>query len=235
MNLTIGITSFMRERLTRRLVDSIRRFYPEIQIFIADDSNIELFWAEEAKNINLYRMEYDSGLSAKRNLLVQRCKTKNILLLDNDYEFTANTNLERALSIKEDNRYDLLGLATMEGNAELPYNGLFETVGTEVRYVKSVGKYHFVGNFFVADVDTLKRYPWDEELKVGEHFAYFYEHKDKIRIGYTNEVSAQHKHEDDGSIGYGAFRGRATEFVKKYMVKKGLTKRIDLGGNIITV
>jgi hypothetical protein len=228
---TIGITSFYREPLTKRLVESIRKFYPDIKIMVCDDSDTEFDWAFDLRVVD-YHLPFDSGLSAKRNFLVNKCETEFIYLLDNDYIFTYETDIGRAEELISD--YDILGLATKEHGTELIYKGKFITQDSEVTYIRSDTEYHFVGNHFLARTDSLRLYPWDTELKMGEHFAYFYEYKDKLKIGYTHEVSAEHQH-GEVNESYPMFRDRAEMYVKKYMQKKGLTKRIDLSGNVITV
>jgi hypothetical protein len=45
----------------------------------------------------------------------------------------------------------------------------------------------------LAPTAVLRRYGWDASLKAGEHFAYFYAHLGKIRVGYTEVVSVHHE------------------------------------------
>jgi len=217
MDLTILIKTFRRPLLAERLVLSIKKYYPDIEILTLDDSN------EDSP------LGFDIGISRGRNELVKRCNTKYCMILDDDCVFTDETNLELALRELKEKDLDILQLTT----PKLVYQGLFETNGGTVTYKhgNKDGLYDFCLNIFIAKTESLRKYPWDEEQKIGEHFAYFYEHQGKLKIGVTKNVVIDHLHED--AAGYGQYRDRAVSFVKIYLNKKGLSKRVDLNNNII--
>ena len=111
------------------------------------------------------------------------------------------------------------------------YYGLYEKDGTGVKYVKGDrdGLYDFCSNIFIAKTASLLKYKWDEELKLGEHFAYFYEHQGKLKIG-VSDVPIDHCH--FGGKEYSEYRNRAVGYVKQYMKKKGITHIKDLSGGL---
>lgn len=194
----------MRPWIARRLTDSIRAYYPGIEIIVLDD-------------------EDDMGVSAGRNKMVDMCRTEYCMILDDDCIFTEKTDLNLALELAKD--YDMLGIQVGEKNWVLDYKGKYLVEGSVVRLVNET-PLEFIPNVFIAKTGVLRKYRWDERLKVGEHFAYFFTHRGKINIGYTNKVEIRHEHADFED--YREFRKRATDYVKMFMRENGLTKRIEL-------
>jgi len=204
--ITILIKTIKRPELCQRLVSSIKTFYPEVKILVLDD-------------------EDDMGVSAGRNELVRMCETKYCMLLDDDCIFTPYTNIEKVLEMMGD--YDMVGLEVLEKGRELNYKGRYEVDGSVVKMVGGE-PLEFIPNVFIAKTESLRKYPWDEEYKIGEHFAYFFSNRGKLKIGYTKEASVIHDHKDNPE--YRTYRIRATDFVKKFMADNGITRRIDLSG-----
>lgn len=208
--ITILIKTFKRPQVLQRLIDSIKRFQPDVPYIVLDDDD-------------------DIGVSAGRNRLVEMCETEYCLVLDDDCVFTEKTDLKKAVEILKERDLDILQLNIGEG-----YQGIYKTNGGEVTMLRTSrdGLYDFVSNVFVAKTAKLRECKWDENLKIGEHFAYFYTHKGKLRIGLTNEVKLEHHH--TRVSGYNEYRERALDYVKEFMRKNGISKRID-GNEIISV
>ncbi|KAL0198211.1 hypothetical protein M9458_006751, partial [Cirrhinus mrigala] len=81
------------------LIKSIRQFYPEIKIIIADDSL-------EPQNVTGYKLEQyimppAQGWFAGRNLAVSQITTKYFLWVDDDYIFSNSTRIEKFVEIME--------------------------------------------------------------------------------------------------------------------------------------
>ena len=77
-DLTIIIKTFERPHAVKRLFDSIRIFYSDLPIIIADDSRNPITSLGDAKIITL---PYNVGLSKGRNSLIDIVQTKYFLLL----------------------------------------------------------------------------------------------------------------------------------------------------------
>jgi len=234
-DITILIKTFRRPQAVNRLLASILQYYPDIRIVIIDDSPGEArgFIEGMKPNIKWLVTEHeDIGLSAGRNIGLLHVKTPYVFMCDDDCIFTQATNLGRAEELLTASGVDILGI-----DAGVGYCGCFETRLDTVFYLRNhtypvvnplVLPYDFVPNIFIAKTESLKQYKWDESLKMGEHFAYFYEHLGKIRVGFTKEVTMKHEH--ISSPGYDTYRGRATEYVKQYMRSKGIKRRITFDG-----
>jgi len=211
--ITILIKTFKRPKTLKRLLDSIKRFYPDIPVIVLDDSNPECEFG------------FDIGLSKGRNELVKKCQTKYCAIIDDDCVFNEKTDLDKILKELIDKDLDILQFKI----PDLEYYGIYEKDGDGVKYLKESrdGIYDFCANIFVAKTESLRKYKWDEELKLGEHFAYFYEHRGKLKVGIS-DVEIEHLHENNPD--YHIFRNRAMTYVKIYMNKKGVTHIKDLGG-----
>ena len=213
-DLTILIKTFKRPKALEILLESIKKYYPDIPIIVVDDSS------ENSE------FGFDIGLSRGRNELVKKCKTKYCAIIEDDCRFTEKTDLDKILKELIDRDLDIL-----QFKIDTAYYGLYEKDDDGVKYVKASrdGLYDFCSNIFVAKTDTLGEYPWDEELKMGEHFAYFYEHQGKLKIGIS-DVEILHCHIDNQD--YQPYRSRAVRYVKQYLVKKGLSHIRDLEGHV---
>ena len=210
-DLTILIKTFKRPRMYNRLLGSIKRYYHGTEIITLDDSDENSVYG------------FDIGLSRGRNELVKMCKTKYCMILDDDCIFTGKTKLEEL--VKDLKRRDLDIIQPKVSG--LRYAGRFRTEGDTVYYEPDHkhGLYHYCLNIFVAKTDSLRKHPWDESLKMGEHFAFFYEHMDKLKIGLNNYVSIDHEHES--SPEYDKYRYRAENYLKQYMNRKGIKLRVE--------
>jgi len=104
--LTAIIKTFERPKELKRLVQSIRRFYPHMKIIVVDDSREPTL----LDGVNTIVMPFDSGISAGRNRALSDVTTKYILLLDDDFVFYRKTDFNAALKyIAEYEDIDIMG------------------------------------------------------------------------------------------------------------------------------
>lgn len=98
---TIIIKTFERIDSAKRLLNSIFKYYPDIQVVVSDDSAEAKRHKQEVlkkwpnKNLVYLDLPYDVGLSAGRNLAVAQVKTKYFVLCDDDFIFGPRTDLRR--------------------------------------------------------------------------------------------------------------------------------------------
>jgi glycosyltransferase involved in cell wall biosynthesis len=212
MRTTILIQTFKRPEALKRLLESIKQQgYPPEMVLVHDDS------------------ETDLGLSASRNKLVFWSNTEYVILVDDDCIFTERTDITKLEGIMDTVEYDILAF-----DLGIHYMGTYKTEGDTVKLapgVNSQGMYDFVPNVFIAKRQSLLKCQWDPSLKMGEHFAYFYTHLGKMKIGFTSEVSVGHSHVS--SPEYDEYRQRATEYVKQFMRSNGIKRKVDLDGSVL--
>lgn len=208
MRTTILIHTFKRPQALQRLKDSIAKYSPEHldSLIVYDDSN------------------FDKGLSWGRNYLVSQANTDFVMILDDDMVFTGATSLDRLERLIDASGDDILAY-----DANCNYYGSYATENTPEGLIVHMdskkndkNKYDFVPNAFIAKRTSLLSCQWDESLKMGEHFAFFYEHRGKLQIDFTTEVSVLHAH--IATPEYDKYRTRAIDFVKTFLKKKGIKK-----------
>lgn len=249
IDVTILIKTFERPDALTRLLRSVRHYYPYVAVVVVDDSRQPCFTIQQAEhefNINYLHTSFDIGLAAGRNLGMKHVQTKYVFICDDDCEFTEKTDLQKAVDILEKvSCGDILGVEA----AGVHYHGKFSIaqsdVGTTVEYFEpevwvstlSIGgalECDFVPNIFIAKTASLRACPWDESLKMGEHFAFFYTYLGQLKVAYTRDVRINHGGMPRSEF-YSQHRGRAQKYVEDFMRKAGIKKRIDLHGSVIEV
>lgn len=233
--ITLLIKSFMRNDCVYKLINSIRVNYKNIKIIVVDDSKPRLNFDID-KNIKTYNIDFDSGLSAGRNYGVTKIDTEYFILLDDDFIFTEKTDLNLWLDIMVRCNLDILGGYVIENNKPLKYFGTFyfseknKTILTKDEF-HDFGEYKtcdIIPNFFIAKTDKIKEFTWDNDLKLNEHTAFFFKHRNSLSVGFTDKVSVIHdKFRDPNYIHY---RDRAKQFLKTFMDKEDINKIITASG-----
>ena len=96
-DVTIAIKTFERPESLKDLLVSIRKFYPQTPIIVADDSKIPYTpqMARDFSNIECISLPFDVGISVGRNAMLKRIKTKYFVLCDDDLLFYEQTMLEK--------------------------------------------------------------------------------------------------------------------------------------------
>ena len=227
-NVTCIIKTFERPHICQRLVNSIKAKYPQMKILVADDSKVP----QEYKGATTFKMDFDSGLSAGRNLLVNNVETKYFVLLDDDWIFDKDTKIEEFVKIHKTTNVDIIagvikGAQHFYGNLRREDHKLFMT-GQPYKQGSCFTRCDYTHNFFLAETEVIKNYPWDDELKLSEHLDFFLRVKGNLNVAYTNKVKVSEKQYRKGT--YGRFRSR--NFFKKAMLKNGITWFKNFKGEI---
>ncbi len=230
---TFCIKTIHRPQCCAALVRSIYQHYGDDRplIHVLDDGMPELRFsvacqAEAAMVDRLIETEYDIGLSAGRNHLLDAGDTPIVVFTDDDHLVTERTGLpELVRKLKVHHDLDLL--AALSNHQERPK--LMKVDGKRLRIPHghyrrqgSIHWCHYVGNCFVAYRDILQAIRWDESLKVEEHWDFFW----RCKIAGVNvacDVSHSFKHEHIDPPGY---RRRRPEFLKTALRKHGIERVI---------
>jgi hypothetical protein len=172
------IKTFERPYALRRLVDSVRRFYPQLPLIVVDDSR----QPAALPGVTTINLPFDSGVSAGKNEGLRHVATTYVLMLDDDFVFYRQTRLEAALPILEANQeIDILGGTVVD----LPLHrvtdyrreALFSTTAAAKHALGSLigglPVYDKVPNFYLARTERLQRVGWDERLRRVDHADFF--------------------------------------------------------------
>jgi glycosyltransferase involved in cell wall biosynthesis len=229
-DVTLTITTFNRDNCLYRLIDSIRKYYPDIKILVADNGSEESTEIHNYDNVEYFKLPFDSGLSISRNLLIDKVQTKYYVSLDDDYVFTENTKLEIFKDIL-DNEPDIdlvagklvgTGAGTCSGIIYIEDDILTAEKGLNRGFINKYPIYDIVVYFFMARVDKLRPVRWDTKLKIApEHIDFFFRGKNIFTSTQIENVEIDHaKHMIDTE--YMKYRRRGdgeVEYCKRYKLK----------------
>ncbi len=196
-DVTAVIKTFERPLILKRLIRSIRRFYPQFKIVVADDSRKPA----TIPGIETVTLPFDSGVSAGRNAALKVVRTKYVLMLDDDFVFFRNTVLAPALELME--RYpevDILGgkvinlpfyTSTDYREAELfpTHAEPLRTPGSRIGAAEVMEK---VANFYIGRTVSICQIGWDEQLKRLDHADFFTRARGKLLTAYYPQLQVLH-------------------------------------------
>lgn len=231
---TFIIKTFERPQCLTRLLDSLRRFYPDAPVLVADDS--EKLMPPVRRDYELISLPHDVGLSAGRNELLRHVKTPFFVLLDDDFVFTEETRIEALVEALLCGHDIAAGGLIDEDGSTQHYEGLLDVRGGVLRYLAGSRElrcghsaYDIVFNFFAARTDRVRRIGWDEELKLAEHTDAFLSFKDAgLSVVYIPEVRVGHVQERKPD--YWEYRKRGHHFFDIFVKKRGLKRVINFKG-----
>ena len=195
--LTAVIKTFERPATLVRLVESIKRFYPNMKIIVVDDSREP----SQLDGVTTIVMPYNSGVSAGRNRGLLEVKTKYLLLLDDDFIFYRQTDFRRAIELMDKNEeIDIMGGEVVNlpqfkaddfRNAGLHPSDAVSTMppGSEI---DGLPVYDKVANFFIARPKRLQLVGWDERLKKLDHADLFTRAKGVLTTVFNHSFKVLH-------------------------------------------
>jgi glycosyltransferase involved in cell wall biosynthesis len=186
---TVVVKTFQRPDALRRLVASIRRYYPAIRILVVDDSEAPLDPVPDGVS-RYWHLPFNSlGVSAGRNFGLRQVETEYVLFCDDDMVFGRKTDLGKLLRTLQTTRFDVVsclwmdhepwrairrGYRRYEGTLDVEDGVLVHRLGATRGTLDGLPVFDIVHQFFVASPQVLGPDPWDARLKVaGEHVDFF--------------------------------------------------------------
>lgn len=251
-DVAIAFATINRPYVVQRLIRSIRRHYPQIPIYVADQSrhiprDMCDFYA--GNGVTLLRMPYDCGVTVARNALVAAMQEEFFLLCDDDFIFNEHTDF--ALPTAFLRGYQDFGV--VGGHLRDLHDGKFSSRHWELNlYLDpqknlltalpiSIFAPSFVAyrghRFFVCDAVMnfalfrrsmfAEGAGWDPRFKSnGEHEDFFLNLKQntRFRVAYFPGLTADHHH--PSNHGYSRLRLRNLGW-KLFFDKWGITQYLD--------
>ena len=179
-NFEVGIKTMNRYKETIRQVKSIRKIYPSVHIYIADDGKEDQSDKyKEENNVFYKKMTFDSGLSAGRNVLVTWMTSKYVVIMDDDMIWKKEFDVERGITILKKTKKKILTGGTTDRGM---YSGIIYKKKSVFHICPGAKKNKEypecvdtdIGlNIIIANRAFLVDNKWDETLKVGEHEKFF--------------------------------------------------------------
>ena len=230
-NVTAVIKTFERPACCKRLVSSIRKYYPDMPIVVADDSreHIKL----NGEGMFVIELPFNSGISFGRNMALNKVETEYFVLLDDDMIFDERTNIGLMVDMLEKNCLDIVG-GWVDG-ADNRCAMLHREDGVLIaspcgQQAQDMINVDMVKNFFVGRVLPISnRGGWNGRLKLCEHTAFFWRHKGFLETGWTSRSSVGHKSE--GSAFYDGFRDKGLDYFREFMKDEGISVYINMDGD----
>ncbi|XP_048470366.1 beta-1,4 N-acetylgalactosaminyltransferase 2-like [Rhincodon typus] len=200
---TITTKTFLRYHKLRILIDSIRRFYPNMTIIIADDSEIPE--KIDGSHIEQYFMPFAKGWFAGRNLAASQVTTKYLLWVDEDFLFTEHTKLEKLVEVLENTNLDVVG-GSVDRN-QFHFRLWYENGNLddgECLFSKTGGFHGLDGfpncvitsgvvNFFLARTSKILSVGFDPRLARVAHSEFFIDGLGRLLVGSCNDVIVSHQ------------------------------------------
>jgi hypothetical protein len=191
-----------------RLVESIRRFYPTTRIIIGDNGDRPANVSDD--HLTYLRLPFNIGLSATRNRIVEHVQTPYFWLLDDDFEFTPETDCGRFLDVLDaEERVGVVGGVVIENTKHGPQvstwaqrlvlkNGVLN--GKPVRRnVQFAGQTQYyisdtANNFALFRREMLADHRWTEPLKLREHADFYWRVKQEggWKVAVCEQVRCNH-------------------------------------------
>ncbi|XP_036613348.1 beta-1,4 N-acetylgalactosaminyltransferase 2 isoform X2 [Trichosurus vulpecula] len=198
---TIATKTFLRPHKLKILLKSIREYYPDVTVIVADDSEkpekIDDIYVEH------YIMPFGKGWFAGRNLAVSQVSTKYVLWVDDDFLFTKMTKIEALVDVLEKTELDVVGGSVSgnmfqfkllmeqgeDGDCIHKRSGHFQALDGFPNCVVTSG----VVNFFLAHTERLQRVGFDPRLQRVAHTEFFIDGLGILRVGSCSNVIVNHQ------------------------------------------
>ncbi|XP_070576524.1 beta-1,4 N-acetylgalactosaminyltransferase 1-like [Ptychodera flava] len=211
---TVVTKTFERHAAVKRLIRSVHKFYPNMTILIADDSEFPTKIQEP--NVKHYTMPFSEGWFAGRNLLVSQVRTKYFLWVDDDFVFTTGTRLERFVekfehpNVTVDHVSGAFGdkFGRVSDKSKCVWCKRFEfqygNKEGDCLVIKDEQYYHKVAefpkcfwadattNFFMARTSSARKIGFDPFFERVAHPEYFIDSLGKLRIMGCTDVNIMH-------------------------------------------
>jgi (N-acetylneuraminyl)-galactosylglucosylceramide N-acetylgalactosaminyltransferase len=234
-DVTVVVKAFQRPDALRRLVASIRRFYPRIRVVVVDDSEQPLEPVPTGVTY-LYEPYNSLGAAGGRNHGLRHVETPLVLFSDDDMVFERRTDLARMLRTVEQTSFDVIscvwldfdpwrgicrGPRRFEGTLDVEDDVLVHRLGVTRGTLDGLPVYDIVHQFFLAQAERLGPEPWDADLNLSEHYELFLDLGERgLRCTRLPDVVVQHRQELPA--GYQEVREDTGRYVDLWLQKRGL-------------
>jgi len=247
------VKTFLRPQALLRSLRSILEYYPSAHVTIADDGNLRESSDPDSRACRdlidrndrfvLHSLAYAAGVTAGRNLLVDKTHRPFLLLLDDDFCFTAETRIERFWErLKSDPEVGLVAGACIDvvENERRPRNSggtleiqgdtlVIDTAGWRNR---AAGLRDYVPQFALIRREVFDDVHWEGGIG-GEHYDFCLQlQKSRWKVAHDVSVLVGHYHFTPALPGY-AERRFDCAAAQQWLLRKWNLQRIVQDGKTI--
>ncbi|ELK01636.1 Beta-1,4 N-acetylgalactosaminyltransferase 2 [Pteropus alecto] len=198
---TIATKTFLRPHKLMTMLKSIREYYPDLTVIVADDSKEPLKINDDY--VEYYLMPFGKGWFAGRNLAISQVTTKYVLWVDDDFLFNKKTKIETLVEVLEKTELDVVGGSVLgnlfqfkllleqseNGDCLHRRSGSFRPLDGFPNCVVTSG----VVNFFLAHTERLRRVGFDPRLQRVAHSEFFIDGLGSLLVGSCSDVIIGHQ------------------------------------------
>ena len=260
-SLALAFATLERPQVTQRLILSVRRYFPDLPIYVADQSRHLDAMAKfyQANRVTVIAMPYDAGVTASRNRLALQIKEEYFVLCDDDFIVGADTSFDDALRIlRADPEIGVVGgrLFDFDGEQEhlrswelyLQYDSANKILFSIPIYqlapkAREVGGVRYFLCDAVLNFSVFRRsifsagIRWDERFKSnGEHEDFYLNMKvnSAFKVCYLPTLIAYHHH-PEAYVNYRLRLRDRNEGWRLFFEKWGLEQHIEFGLGVRTI
>lgn len=230
-NVTFIYKSFQRKRQAKRLCKNLQKYYPGVRVIIADDSKKPL--VINRSNVEVINLPFNIGLSRGLNCALNKVDTPYTVRTDDDHLLSPHTKIHEHL------KYLMLS-SDVDLISFLPYNStcpknwqtagkafLKETMAESPNALRTPhgtlidNKYIVLGktpNVFIARTDAFREIGYDDNIRMTDHFEFFFRAAGKIVSVLSLDSFVLHHH-NHYKRRYRKYRGDIKDDVA-YILKK---------------
>ncbi|XP_053424971.1 beta-1,4 N-acetylgalactosaminyltransferase 2 isoform X2 [Nycticebus coucang] len=198
---TIATKTFLRPHKFMTMLRSIREYYPDLTVIVADDSKKPMNIKDS--HVEYYTMPFGKGWFAGRNLAISQVTTKYVLWVDDDFIFNNKTKIEVLVDVLEKTELDVVGGSVLgnvyqfkllleqseNGDCLHKRKGSFQPLEGFPSCVLTSG----VANFFLAHTERLQRVGFDSRLQRVAHTEFFIDGLGSLLVGSCPDVMIGHQ------------------------------------------
>lgn len=198
---TIATKTFLRPHKLMTMLRSLREYYPDLTVIVADDSKEPLKINDSY--VEYYFMPFGKGWFAGRNLAISQVTTKYVLWVDDDFLFNNKTKIEILVDVLEKTELDVVGGSVLgnvfqfkllleqseNGDCLHRRSGSFRRLDGFPNCVVTSG----VVNFFLAHTERLQRVGFDPRLQRVAHSEFFIDGLGSLLVGSCPDVIIGHQ------------------------------------------
>ncbi len=249
-DITVGIKSFLRPNKIDRCLESLRgRGFSKV--VVADDGKIDNnkqhIYEKHRRHLNLelLRLEKDSGLAYGRNKAFEHCNTKYFLLLDDDQVVRGRIRVLKKILENDESLGGISPYLCEIGDVRCSATNLFlfdnyivkhanGPLSTETIDGYTYYKFEQIPNGTLFKSEVLNDAKWDPFYKIGkEHIDFYLNHKINTKWSFAVTPYAMFDHYPSSSKNnYGKrYRGKEARLKRSenYFKKKWNISRIYRG------
>ncbi len=186
-NVTFIYKSFERKDMAIGLYKNIQKFYPGVQVIIADDSKGPLDYS--APYLRIIHLPFNSGLSRGISTALQEVRTPYVMRMDDDELLTRRTNIgKQLLFLAQHPEVDIVTFGFITIMNHHPEKSVwpvyYKTTMSDapkklkIRHMTRLDDSHVVfgkgPNIYLARTDSIRKVGYDENIRMIDHHEFFY-------------------------------------------------------------